>query len=100
MRFEYQSTHFPTGLVTKLFVECDSEVDFFRHLNAWNLMGKGVYLYTIKGHAPKGHAAHDFNSSRTVTAARRDPNKVHQDGGWWTNLQKATGAIPTVSRKT
>jgi len=89
MRFEYTSIHFPTGVVSELVVECESEVDFFRHMNNWNLKGGGVYLYTIGGHAPKAHAAHDFKSARTVTAARRDPNKVHQDGGWWTNL-KAT----------
>ena len=89
MRFEYQSMHFPTGLVTELSVECESEVDFLRHLNMWNRMGKSVYLYLAAGHPPMAHAAHDFKSSRTVVAARRDPNKVYQDGGWWTNL-KAT----------
>ena len=100
MRFEYQSLHHPTGLVSELFVECESEVDFLRHLNMWNRMGKGIYLYLTADHAPKAHAAHDFKSTRTVTAARRDPNKVHQDGGWWTNLQHPRVAVPALSRKT
>lgn len=87
MRFEYQSTHFPTGLVSALFVECDSEVDFFRHLNNWNLAGKGIYLYTAKGHAPIGHAAHDHNSSYTITPVKRDPRSIRAAGGWWTPLE-------------
>jgi hypothetical protein len=79
--------------------EFDSEVDFFRFLNRWNQQGKGFYLYTAIDHPPKGHAAHDFKSTQIVTPAKRDPNEVYKAGGWWTSLQKAVGAVPTVSRK-
>lgn len=99
MRFKYTSLHHPTGIVSTMEGDFDSEVDFFRHLNKWNVMGKGIYLYTADGHAPKAHAAHDFKTAKTVTPAKRDSRKVYEDGGWWTSLQKAIGAVPAVSRR-
>lgn len=87
MRFKYQSIHFPTGIVSTMEGDFDSEADFLRYLNRWNVAGKGVYLYTADGHAPKAHAAHDFKSHRTITEAKRDPRSVYAAGGWWTALE-------------
>ena len=81
----------PTGTVTVTSVECDSEVDFLRYLNAWNRLGDGLFLYTVnRGHAPKGHAALDHSGVRIMVSAKRSPAKLRRDGGWWTPLEAGT----------
>ena len=84
MKFKYRSTHFPTGTVTETECECVNEKDFLRFLNQWNHSGGGSYLYVGLNISRGSGAAHDFNSSVTISQ-ERTPESVYKAGGYWTN---------------
>jgi hypothetical protein len=86
MKFEYMSRHFPTGSVCKQSGEFESEADFLRHLNKWNVQGNGIYLYTAQGITPKGHAALDLGGE--IISQERTPESIIKAGGWWTDIGK------------
>jgi len=90
MKFAYTSQYVPTGRVSVTEGHFDNEADFLRFINKWNIAGMGLYLYTATDpiHSPKGHAAHDFKSTRVITPAVRDVNDVYAAGGFWTTVEK------------
>jgi len=92
MKFTYTGHHFPTGRVSVTEGHFDSEADFLRFINKWNILGGGLYMYTARDpiHSPKGHVAHDFKSQRILSQGERNPNDVYTAGGFWTPVTSPT----------
>lgn len=88
MRFKYQSTHLPTGVITETEVEADSEADFCVYLNDWNRTGNGIYRFVSANHiSPRGHIAHMFKETATIQEAKRTLSDVNDAGGYWTDYE-------------
>lgn len=88
-KFKFREIHLPTGLVTENECEADSEANFLRHVNQWNIDGMGNYVYMALG--INRHLdlplAHDFSSRKTIKEMVRNPNDICNNNGYWVEVK-------------
>ena len=72
MKFTFTVTYRPTNFSYDVSAYFDSELDFLRYLNRWNIESKGesTYVATDICHRPTYIAALEFHKKKRKTAAQ------------------------------